>query len=143
MNYKDYNSNTLKKERIIRQSLNILRTCDYDYYSYTTSMCELQMKDLQKEWKTIGSAGNQQERLWGQFQSIQDQFWKRIKLMRKEMQLLELSDRVGRLRDDFDEAECFRQWGRMKHLSELIDEKEDRLIDLEYEISQLKDELGI
>lgn len=72
----------------------------------TTFLCEQQMKDLQKEWKTIGSAGNQQSRLRIQFQDIQDQFWKRIKLMRKEMQLLELSDRIDSLRDDFDAAEC-------------------------------------
>lgn len=144
MNSKDYYNNTLKKELIIARSLIILRTCDYDNYPSTaTSLCEMQMKDLQKEWKTIGSAGNQQERLWGRFQSIQDEFWKLIKLSRKEMQLLELSDRIGSLQDDFEAAKDRRQWGRMEHLSELIDEKEDNLSYLDYEISQLKEELGI
>ncbi len=143
MNANDYYKNTLEKKQIINQSLYILGTCDYDYYSNKTFSCEQQMKDLQKKWKTIGSAGNQQERLWEQFQYIQDKFWKRIKLMRKEMQLLEMSDRLGALRDDFETAEYLGRWNKAEYLSERIEEKEDKLLDLEYEISQLKEELGI
>lgn len=139
----NYYKNTMEKVQIIKQSINILEECDYECDAGNTFACEQQMKDLQKEWKTIGSAGNQQERLWKQFQYIQDQFWKRIKLMRKEMKLLEMSDRLGELQDDFETATYLRQWNKAEYLSERIEEKEDRISDLEYEISQLQDELGL
>lgn len=143
MNANDYCKNTLEKERIIKQSLNILKTCDYDYFSDETFMCEQQMKDFQQKWKTIGSAGNKQKQLGERFQYIQNQFWKHIELMRKKMQLLEWSNCLDDMRDDFKTASYLAQRGKMKNLGSRIEEMQDRFFDLEYEISQLKEELGI
>lgn len=57
------------------------------------------------------------------------------------MQLLEMSDRLGELQDDFETAKYLGRWNKAEYLSERIEEKEDKILNLEYEISQLQDEL--
>lgn len=143
METKDFYKNTIEKEHLIKESTDILRTCDYDYYSDKTYWCKQQMKDIQEKWKAIGSAGNKEKLLWDEFQNIQNQFWKHIKVVNKEMRLLEFTHHIGDLRDDFENAKFLGQWKKVKRLGTLIDEKEDKLMDLEYELVRLKEELGI
>ena len=143
MTIEDYRKHTDIKKRLIVQAKNIHNSCDYDYYSTKTAQCKDEMKRLQAEWKRIGPAGNQENMLWKQFRSIQDQFWKRIKLINKEMQLISLSDYVDRLDSDFEDAKFLNQWGRMNRLGDTLDEKRGELMALQDEVSQLEKELGL
>lgn len=100
------------------------------------------MKCLQAKWKTIGSAGSHEGELWEQFQKVQNQFWEHIKLI-NEAKLLELSDDLSNLQDDFEIAKLHRQWNKVSSLSERIDKMHEQSFNLQDEISRLQKELGL
>lgn len=130
------------KRKLIDRAKRILNTCNYEY-QFETDQCKEEMKRLQAKWKTIGRAGDQDKLLREQFQEIQDQFWKHTKLEAKRMRLLDLSDALGSLEDDFECAKIYHQWNKMERLVGLIDKKQDAILNLQAEITQLEEELGL
>lgn len=76
----DFTQNASVKKELLETAVYISNTCDYDYYSHQTYLCERKMKDIQLTWKNTGSAGRQEEMLWYKFKNAQDVFWTKIKI---------------------------------------------------------------
>lgn len=125
-----------EKREIILRAIEIERLCDYDAYDNLHQRCELEMEDLFRQWKAVGSAGREDERLWRSFSAVKDRFWKGIKLVKLKDRILDMSCELDDLRDDFD-------FTHKPYLLDRIDRKEDKISDLQWEIEQLEEELGI
>lgn len=143
MTVKDFLKNTALKRNMLETAKYISEKCDYDYYSNLTFDCKRKMKEIQSDWKKVGSAGNQEKILRNQFKTVQDIFWKKIKLVNMEMRILELSDESSELHDDWEIALSQYKNEKAERLYEAYERKEDKIADLLYEQARIEDELQI
>lgn len=125
-----------EKRHIISQAKRIERLCDYEGYDNAHQECEWAMKELQQRWKSVGSAGREEEVLWESFCAVKDRFWKGIKIAKLHDRISDLCFELDNLRDDFE-------FTHKAYLIDLIDRKEDKIMDLQWEIEQIEKELGI
>lgn len=135
--------NAALKRNMLETAKYISKECDYDYYSNLTFDCKRKMKEIQLNWKRIGSAGNQEKMLWNQFKTVQDIFWKKIRLVNIEMKILEMSDESDKLHDDFEIALSEHKSQKAEYLYEAYERKQDKIADLSYEQTQIEEELWV
>lgn len=147
MSFKDFSKNTDLKRNMLETARYISEKCDYDYYlddySDLTFDCIRKMEEIQSDWKKVGSAGNQEEILWNQFKTVQDFFWKKIKLVNMEMRILKLSDESSELYDDWEIALSQHKNEKANRLYEAYERKEDKIADLSHEQALIEEELQV
>lgn len=143
MTVKDFLKNTALKRNMLETAKYISDKCDYDYYSDLTFDCQRKMKEIQSNWKRVGSAGNQEKILWNQFKTVQAIFWKKIKLMNMEMRIIELSDESADLHDDFEIALSDHKSGKAEYLYEAYERKEEKIAVLLDEQTRIEEELEV
>lgn len=145
-----YLRNAEAKGGIVTEATNIANTRDYSK-AHTE-----RMKMLDKEWKAIGSAGRDQEqRLWQIFQAAKDSFWpakradaERKKqefhdklndaIIRKRSQIANLQNQISDLRVKMS---SMRNQEYINNMYQWIDEKESKIRELEYSISDMQSKL--
>lgn len=145
-----FQANAAEKSRIVQEASSIASRCDYSAQSTE------RMKELDQAWKSIGSAGREQNaQLWSLFQSAKDSFWsgkrsyseqrqqeRRQKLYdaieRKRMQIFNLEQQISALQFKMS---GMRNQEYIDNMLRWIDEKEAKIRELEMAIQDMERKL--
>lgn len=145
-----FQANAAEKSRIVQEASSIASRCDYSVQSTE------RMKELDQAWKSIGSAGREQNaQLWSLFQSAKDSFWSgkrsyseqrqqewRQKLYdaidRKRTQILNLEQQISDLQFKMS---GMRNQEYIDNMLRWIDEKEAKIRELEMAIQDMERKL--
>lgn len=145
-----FQANANQKSRIVQEASSIAGRCDYSPQSTE------RMKELDREWKSIGFAGKTNEdQLWSLFQSAKDSFWtgKRSHSEQRQQEWRrKLYDSISRKREQISNLERqisdlqykmsgMRNQEYINNMCGWIDEKEARIRDLEMAIRDMESKL--
>lgn len=145
-----FQENASRKGQIVQEAANIASSSDYSVQ--TTE----RMKELDREWRNIGSAGKINEhQLWNLFQSAKDSFWsgKRLYNERKQQEWRrKLYEAINRKRDQISNLERqiselqykmsnMRNQEYINNMYRWIDEKNSKIRELEIAIQDMESKL--
>lgn len=143
-------ANAARKSNLVQEAASIAGRCDY------SQQCTERMKDLDREWKSIGPAGKEQEQeLWNSFMSAKDSFWsgKRSAGERRQMERkMKMQEAIGRKRASISNLEgqisnlrCkmlgMKNQEYINNMYGWIAEKEARIRELEMAIRDMESKL--
>lgn len=145
-----FQENSRRKGQIVQEAANIASRSDYSVQ--TTE----RMKELDREWRNIGSAGKINEhQLWSLFQSAKDSFWsgKRSYNERNQQEWRrKLYDAINRKREQISNLEqqisdlqykmsSMRNQEYINNMYRWIDEKKAKIRELEIAIQDMESKL--
>ena len=145
-----FQENASRKSRIVQEASSIASRCDY------SSQSTERMKELDREWKSIGSAGkSNEESLWNLFQSAKNSFWsgkRSYSEQRQQEWRRKLYDAISRKREQIANLERqisdlqYKMSGMknqeyINNMCRWIDEKETKIRDLEMAIQDMQSKL--
>ena len=145
-----FQANAAEKSRIVQDASSIANRCDYSAQSTE------RMKALDREWKSIGSAGREQEaQLWSLFQNAKESFWAGRRSYSEERQrewkqkLYEAIDRkrmqIANLERQISDLQAkmsgMRNQEYIDNMLGWIDEKEAKIRELEFAIQDMERKL--
>ena len=145
-----YQENAARKGWLVQEAVSIANR--YDYSAQSTE----RMKELDKEWKSIGWAGKDNEdRLWGLFRDAKESFWsgKRSYIEQRQQEWRSrLYEAINRKRDQISNLQRqiselqykmsgMRNQDYIDNMCRWIDEKEAKIRDLEMAISDMESKL--
>jgi len=145
-----FQENASRKGQIVQEATNIASSSDYSVQ--TTE----RMKELDREWRNIGSAGKINEhQLWSLFQSAKDSFWsgKRSYNERNQQEWRrKLYDAINRKREQISNLEqqisdlqykmsSMRNQEYINNMYRWIDEKKAKIRELEIAIQDMESKL--
>lgn len=145
-----FQENASRKGQIVQEAANIASSSDYSVQ--TTE----RMKELDREWRNIGSAGkNNEHQLWSLFQSAKDSFWsgKRSYNERNQQEWRrKLYDAINRKREQISNLEqqisdlqykmsSMRNQEYINNMYRWIDEKKAKIRELEIAIQDMENKL--
>lgn len=145
-----FQENASQKSRIVQEASSIASRCDYSMQNTE------RMKELDREWKRIGSAGKANEdQLWSLFQSAKDSFWTGKRSFNEQRQQdwrRKLYDAISRKREHISNLERqisdlqykmsgMRNQEYIDNMRRWIDEKEAKIRDLEMAIQDMQSKL--
>lgn len=144
-----FQENASRKSQIIQEASSIASRCDY------SSQSTERMKELDREWKSIGSAGKENDQLWNMFKSAKDSFWLgkrsysdrrqqewRVKtneaISRKRTQISNLEQQISNLHS---KMYGMKNQEYINNMCRWIDEKQAKIRDLEMAIRDMESRL--
>lgn len=145
-----FQENARRKGQIVQEAANIASRSDYSVQ--TTE----RMKELDREWRNIGSAGKINEhQLWSLFQSAKDSFWSGKRLYNERNQQewrRKLYDAINRKREQISNLEqqisdlqykmsSMRNQEYINNMYRWIDEKKAKIRELEIAIQDMESKL--
>ena len=145
-----FQENASQKSRIVQEASSIASRCDYSMQNTE------RMKELDREWKSIGSAGKANEdQLWSLFQSAKDSFWTGKRAFNEQRQQdwrRKLYDAISRKREQISnlrrqisdlqyKMSGMRNQEYIDNMCRWIDEKEAKIRDLEIAIQDMENKL--
>ena len=147
---RQFQENASRKSRIVQEASSIASRCDYSLQSTE------RMKALDREWKSMGSAGKSNEdQLWSLFRTAKDSFWsgkRSYSEQRQQEWRKKLYDAISRKREQISNLERqisdlrykmsgMRNQEYIDNMCRWIDEKEAKIRDLEMAIQDMQSKL--
>lgn len=145
-----FQENARRKSQIVQAALSIASRCDY------SSQSTERMKDLDREWKSVGFAGKSNEdQLWSLFRDAKESFWSGKRSYNEQRQQewrRKLYDAISRKREQISNLERqisdlqykmngMRNQEYINNMCHWISEKEAKIRDLEMAIQDMESKL--